>query len=129
MAECDESPEYYFADSNGSYPWDSPCWNDDWEHELRAKSHNTSQEWNQLGRIVKKGEKGRFLPCARITVFSESQTEESKIKPILNTPNDTSLHFESFEDAKNWSIKNGGAVFTRSPWGNGFIPKQLKGFK
>ena len=33
------------------------------------------------------------------------------------------LHFNSFEEAKNWSFNNKGKVFTRSPDGNGFIPK------
>jgi len=34
MADADDFPELYYPNSEGSFAWDSPCWNDDWEHEL-----------------------------------------------------------------------------------------------
>lgn len=39
------------------------------------------------------------------------------------SPQITSLKFNSFEEAKNWSLNNKGKAFTRSPDGNGFVPK------
>ena len=55
-------------------PWEHPCWNDEWEHDLLKKGYKSLKEWNSIGRSVKKGEKGTRLPCAKITVFHESQT-------------------------------------------------------
>ncbi len=62
-------------------PWDSPCWNDDWEQEiLQNFEFRTASEWNLSGRIVKKGENGIKLPCARKVLFEKSQTIPSKYK-------------------------------------------------
>lgn len=100
----------------GDYsPWDNPCWNDDWEHELRENGYSTVQEWNRMGRTVKEGEKGRYLPCARVTVFRESQT----------VPRDPSipLHFETYQEAVEWALENPGSSITRSPDGKGFVSK------
>lgn len=69
-------------------PWDSPCWNDDWEHELRDNGYKTVAEWNSLGRSVKKGEKGSYLPCAKIRVFSESQTNPTNFPSNSNSSGD-----------------------------------------
>lgn len=106
---------------NGDYsPWNSPCWNDDWEHELREDGYLTVQEWNALGKIVKKGEKGMFLPCARIMVFRESQTELSP-ETARRATQGKSLHFGTFDEAKEWAKSNPGRSISRSPDGHGFI--------
>ena len=108
---------------SGDYsPWDSPCWNDDWEHELREDGYLTVQEWNALGKIVKKGEKGMFLPCARIMVFRETQTEPSP-RAVKGTDPNASLYFETFSEAMDWAKQNPGQSISRSPDGNGFIAK------
>lgn len=36
------------------------------------------------------------------------------------------LIFHSFQEASQWSMKNNGAPFTRSPDGKSFIPKESK---
>lgn len=109
---------------DGDYsPWDSPCWNDDWEHELRDDGYMTVQEWNKRGKNVTKGAKGRFLPCARITVFEESQTEPSP-QTARRPTQSTTLHFGTFGEAMTWAKANPGQSITRSPDGEGFIAKQ-----
>ena len=67
-----------WGDDGMPYGIDTPSWNDDWEHELRAKGYRTVKEWNDIGRRVKKGEKGTYLSCAKIRVFSQGQTLRSK---------------------------------------------------
>lgn len=104
-------------------PWDSPCWNDDWEHELRDSGYKTVEEWNSLGRSVKKGEKGKYLPCAKIRVFSESQTSPTKFPSNSNSSGDGKKHFDTFEKAISWAKENPGKPFARSPNGNGYIEK------
>ena len=109
---------------NGDYsPWSSPCWNDDWEHELLADGYRTIQEWNALGRIVTKGKKGMFLPCARIMVFSESQTEPSP-QAAHHANQGEPLHFKTFAEAAAWAKCNPGRSVSRSPDGDGFIANQ-----
>lgn len=105
------------------YGIDSPCWNDDWEHELRDNGYKTVKEWNLLGRSVKKGEKGRYLPCAKIRVFSESQTGPTNFSSNSNSSEDGKKHFDTFEKAISWAKENPGKTITRSPDGNGFIEK------
>lgn len=100
-------------------PWESPCWNNDWEVELRENGNLTVKEWNERGRLVKEGEKGTWLPCAKVTVFNESQT-----RPALESKGHGAKQiFETFEAAKLWSMANRGKVFIRSPDGNGYIEK------
>ena len=101
-------------------PWDSPCWNDDWEHELRNDGYKTVKEWNSVGRSIKKGEKGRYLPCAKIRVFNESQTTASSFS---NNSDQTKKYFETFEEATSWAKENPGKTITRAPDGNGYIEK------
>jgi hypothetical protein len=102
----------------------SPCFNDDWEHELRDAGYKTVNEWNSLDRSIKKGEKGRYLPCAKISVFNGSQTD------ITNCSKDKYIsgmtggdYFETFEEAKFWTRENPGRVITKSPTGKGYIKK------
>ncbi|WP_090504204.1 hypothetical protein [Pseudomonas borbori] len=102
-------------------PWDSPCWNDDWEHELRAIGYLTLKEWNASGRVIKAGEKGTFLPCAKLMVFSESQTELSQ--NTHNPRQNASSYFDDFSEALDWAKRNPGKSITRSPDGKGFIAK------
>lgn len=33
------------------------------------------------------------------------------------------LIFDSFQEAKEWSLANNGQAFTRNPLGSGFVPK------
>ncbi|MFC3032889.1 hypothetical protein ACFOEE_10190 [Pseudoalteromonas fenneropenaei] len=105
------------------YGIDSPCWNDDWEHELRDQGYKTVKEWNDVGRSVKKGEEGKYLPCAKIRVFSEDQTVESKFSGQSEVNPSDKRHFNSFEEAMTWAKKNPGKVIARSPTGNGYIEK------
>ena len=54
MADCDDFPSLYFPGPDGRMPWDRPGWAErDFDHD-RLK---TVQEWNDSGRVVKKGEK------------------------------------------------------------------------
>ena len=73
---CDEFPKFYFSDGDGNFAYEYPCWNDDWERELRDSGSKTVAEWNQAGRMVQKGVKGVYLPCARTPVFRLSKTTE-----------------------------------------------------
>lgn len=101
-------------------PWDNPCWNDDDEQELLAQGLKTLQEWNDIGRVVKKSEKGIYLRCARKTVFWESQT----ISRNKNTyENGLEVDFSTFIEAIAWAKNNPGQTITRSPSGKGFIKK------
>jgi hypothetical protein len=104
-------------------PWESPCWNDDWEHEIRNNGNKTVEEWKSFGRRVKKGAKGTWLPCAKISVFNESQTSPTNFPINSNSSGDKKKHFDSFEKAISWAKENPGKPFTRSPDGNGFIEK------
>ncbi len=124
MADADDFPVLYYPDSEGNFAWDSPCWNDDWEHELRDNGYKTVEEWNKVGRIIKKGEKGRYLPCAKIRVFSESQTIASNFSKGETSKIMTDKHFKTSNEAIAWAKKNPGMVITRSPDGNGFITKK-----
>lgn len=38
----------------------------------------------------------------------------------------TSLVFDNFQEAKEWSLANDGQAFTRNPVGSGFVPKNRK---
>ena len=102
------------------YGIDSPFWNDDWEDELRDSGYMTVKEWNAVGRVIKKGEHGKYLPCAKIRVFSESQTTASTFS---NDSDQTKRYFETFEEAKSWAKENTGKVIIRAPNGNGYIEK------
>ncbi len=125
MADADDFPGLYYPDSEGDFAWDSPCWNDDWEHELRDNNYKTVEEWNKLGRIIKKGEEGRYLPCAKIRVFNESQTIISNFsKSENNSELIVDKHFKKSDEAIAWAKKNPGRVITRSPDGNGYIAKK-----
>ncbi|MGE6171029.1 hypothetical protein ACLHZW_17480 [Aeromonas media] len=95
-------------------PWDSPCWNDDWEHELRENGNLTVREWNREGRGIKKGEKGRWLPCAKVTVFAEAQTYAIS---------DNKMRFDTFREAMDWAKAHPGVSITRSHNGEGFVEK------
>lgn len=92
------------------------------EENLREDGYKTVKEWNAVGRFVKKGEKGTYLPHAKIRVFSESQTAESRIS---NQAQDLTnkRHFQTFEEAILWAKSNPGKVITRHPAGEGFIEK------
>lgn len=72
--ESNDFPEFYTPDSDGNFPWDHPCWNNDWEVELKQDGYKTMHDWNLLGRVIKKGEKGVYLRCERSTVFKIDQT-------------------------------------------------------
>lgn len=125
MANADDFSELYYPDSGGSFAWDNPCWNDDWEHELRDNGYKTVEEWNEVGRIVKNGEEGRYLPCAKIKVFSESQTTTSNFSKSENKSElIIDKHFKTSDEAIAWAKENPGRVITRSPDGNGFIAKK-----
>lgn len=93
------------------------------EDQLREDGHKTVKEWNAIGRNVKKGEEGRYLPYGKIRVFSESQTIESKFssQPAANPTN--KQHFQTFEEAKRWAKNNPGKTIMRSPTNNGYIEK------
>ncbi len=104
------------------YGIDSPCWNDDWEHELRDDGYKTVKEWNSIGRIIKKGEKSMYLPCAKIHVFSECQTIDKKfIDQLINANN--KHQFQTFAEAMTWSKNNHGATIIPNPTGEGYIEK------
>lgn len=125
MANCDDFPGLYFPDSNGNLDFEKPCWNDDWEHELRNDGYKTVKEWNSVGRSIKKGEKGKYLPCAKVTVFSESQTITSNFSSKNIAASGTvDKYFETFEKAISWAKVNPGKKITRSPDGKGFIAKK-----
>ena len=110
----------YFPDSDGNFAYDNPCWNDDREHELIAIGYKTIEEWNSVGKVVKKGEKGSYLPCAKKRVFSESQTTISNYTSV-----DTGVkkHFDTFELAMIWAKENIRKAIMISPDGNGYITK------
>lgn len=92
------------------------------EENLREDGYKTVKEWNAIGRSVKKGEKGKYLPYAKVRVFSESQTVESRISnQAQNLTN--KRHFQTFEEAMLWAKSNPGKIITRSPAGEGFIEK------
>lgn len=105
------------------YGIDDPCWNDDWEHDLRSSGIRTVEEWNAIGRVVVKGEKGFYLPCARILIFRESQTILSKFNNGSEFDTDEKYYFETYLEAKLWAKENPGVAITRSPTGKGFIKK------
>ena len=105
------------------YRIDSPCWNNDWEVELRNEGFKTVKEWNKLGRKIKKGEKGTYLPCLKITVFNENQTEENRPSNHSKIYQSGKQYFKSAEEAMIWAKKNPGKIITRSPTGIGFIEK------
>jgi len=64
------------------------------------------------------------LPCARIRVFSESQTNTSKSHTSENaSESKIQKHFETYDEAVSWAKENPGRTITRSPDGNGFITK------
>lgn len=122
MANCDEFPEFYFPASDGSFPWNYPCWNDDWERELRDNGSKTVAEWNQVGRIVQNGAKGTHLPCARITVFQLSHTTEGAASRSACRSNvGIEKRFETFAEATRWAGENPGKIITRESGRNGFI--------
>ena len=124
MATSDEFPEFYFEDDNGDMPWDHPNWGYDSEIEPRDNDHKTLQEWKDVGRAVKAGEKGSRLHRRKITVFSESQTIENEYVEQLIEPTLDSGHiFETFQEAKSWAIKNPGRIITRSSNGEDFVIK------
>lgn len=125
MADCDEFPELYFEDSNGNMPWDYPSWNDEWEDELCDNGHMTVKEWNSVGRSVKKGEKGTYLPCAKTMVFCESQTtKDSYINRGKASVSAEQKQFKTFNEAISWAKANPGRIISRLPDGNGFITKR-----
>ncbi len=102
-------------------PWNSPSWydDDDWENEVRENGYLTLKEWNAQGKVIKQGEKGMFLPRAKLTVFSEGQVEASN----NNSAQRERRHFDTFEDAVDWARNNPGKIITRSSDGNGFTEK------
>lgn len=81
------------------YGIDSPCWNGNCEHELLDQGYKTVKEWKDVGRSVKKDEKGKYLPCAKIRVFSEDQTLESQFSGQSEVNSSDKRHFHSFEEA------------------------------
>ena len=95
-------------------PWDSPCWNSDWEDALREKGNLTVKEWNRKGRKVKAGEKGRWLPCAKVAVFSEAQTY---------AVNGNKMRFDTFREALEWAKEHPEKSITRCPISGGFVEK------
>lgn len=114
-----------WGDDGIPYGIDSPCWNDDWEQELLSNGYQTVNDWNLEGRSVKKGEKGTYLPCARMTVFNESQTIPSKrSNKGTEAESDFLRAFGTYEEAMSWAKSNPGKVIKRSPNGNGFVAKK-----
>jgi len=91
------------------------------ERELRENGYKTVNEWNAVGRSIKKGEKG----ISRL--FSEEQTIESKLnrrpenQPEINLTNKS--HFSTFEEAIMWAKNNPGKAIIRSSTGEGYIVK------
>ena len=75
MPNLDYYPQYYSSDGG---PWDDPCWNDDDEKKLLKSGYKSIQEWNYIGRVVRKGEKGIYLSCARKLVFHKDDTDENR---------------------------------------------------
>lgn len=67
-------------------PYAMDSWSRDYYEEqeekeyekLQSKGYQTVEEWNKAGRIIKKGEKGKYLKHLRIRLFSEEQTVKSK---------------------------------------------------
>lgn len=104
------------------YGIDSPCWNDNWENELLYKGYMTLQQWNFEGRTVKQGEKGIYLPCAKIHVFRESQTIISDLSNYDNI-DQAKKYFETYGEAFTWAKKHPGKIFTRALDGIGYIEK------
>ena len=119
-----------FIETFGHSPWDSPCWNDEWEQRLLDQGYRSVEEWNEVGHVVKKGEKGRFLPCACVLVFAESQTKYSaafvrhrqeiarldaerdqRISQCAETYN--LRHFHNFASATEWAKRNPGRSISR----------------
>lgn len=91
-----------------------PCFNDDWEQSLRDKGYQTVKEWNSVGRSVKKGEKGKHLPCARITVFAESQTIENREARLVEEQRNDSHNNQAIKpdsDKKNDAVMNNKKAF------------------
>lgn len=73
MPNSNYYPEYYREPDRLD-----PCWNDDWERDLLRDGYKTISGWNSLGRVVRKGERGIYLSCARHTVFSIDETDENQ---------------------------------------------------
>lgn len=92
------------------------------EDNLRENGYKTIKEWNNIGRNVKKGEKGIYLPYAKIRVFCESQTVENRANHQINNI-DKKCHFQTFKEAMLWAKSNPGKIIIRSPYGEGFIEK------
>ena len=108
----------------------SPCWNDDWEQKLLDQGYRPVEEWNEIGHVVKKGEKGKFLPCAQVFVFSEAQTQYSSAyvrhrEEIARLDAERALrisqcavthnlrHFHNFASATEWAKRNTGRTISR----------------
>lgn len=60
------------------YGIDSPCWNDDWEHDLRADGYKTVAEWNSIGRSVKKAKKAYIFHVQKY-VYSVNHKQQLAI--------------------------------------------------
>lgn len=99
-----------------------PCFNDDWELKLREDGYKTMKEWNSMGISIMKGEKGKYLPCAEMWVFSESQTTTTRFSNNLDI-NPSKRQFDTFEKAASWAKDNPGKAVTRSLNGEGYIEK------
>ena len=108
----------------------SPCWNDEWEQKLLAQGYQSVADWNEIGHVINKGEKGTFLPCAQVFVFKESQTHYSSafhrhMKELARLDAERDLritqcaatqnlrHFHSFNAAVDWAKQNSGKSFSR----------------
>jgi hypothetical protein len=76
MADCDDFPQLYYPGEDGKFPWDRAGWSDEKEDGEVGYDHDrfkTMQEWNDAGRVVKKGEKAA-LRHRRSPKFAIEQT-------------------------------------------------------
>ena len=126
-------------------PYGMDSWSQDYFEEkdeeeyekLKSNGYQTVEEWNKAGRIIKKGEKGKYLRYLRIRLFLKEQTIESKYSssplPEVTENFSEKLHFEEshlavyfehFKDAMSWAKNNPGSTLTRAHDRNGFIVKK-----
>lgn len=93
---------------------DNPDWCGEQEPDSSWYERNkTINEWNEYGRLVKKGEKGEYDRSSGNVLFDISKTIEM-------------LRFDTFKEAMEWAKEHPGEKITRSPDGYGFIKKEYK---
>lgn len=93
------------------------------ESELLKQGYKTVKEWNAIGRSVKKGEKGSYLPYSNTIAFSEDQTSPTKLSCNSKRLECEKNLFDTYEKAISWAKENPGKAITRSADGKSFTVK------